>query len=121
MLFSWYFLRVKISDKDEIKEQNIIQLYDTQNIFFEASTVIKMSLFNLFKSKHSNFGITDYNKYSKNEEFVTDVLSFYEGFSSHIEVVNLKCKLKYIWIGTALLILSLIIISKKYYKYKLTN
>ena len=55
-----------------------------------------MSLFNLFKSKHSNFGITDYNKYSKNEEFVTDVLSFYEGFSSHIEVVNLKCKLKYI-------------------------
>ena len=87
MLFYWYFLRAKISNKDEIKEQNIIQFYDTQSIFFEASKVIKMSLFSLFKSKHSNFGIKDYNSYSKNEEFETDVLSFYEGFSSHIEVV----------------------------------
>ena len=34
MLFSWYFLRVKISDKDEIKEQNIIRLYEIQSIFF---------------------------------------------------------------------------------------
>ena len=74
MLFSWYFLRAKISDKDGIKEQNIIQLFDTQSIFFEASKVVKMSLFNLFKSKHSNFGIKDYNSYLKKEEFETDVL-----------------------------------------------
>ena len=93
MLFSWYFLRAKISDKDDIKEQNIVQFFDTQSIFSEASKVVKMSLFNLFKSKHSNFGITDYNSYSKKEEFETDVISFYESCSSHIEIVNLKYNL----------------------------
>ena len=87
MLFSWYSLRAKISDKDEIKEQNIIQLFDTQNIFIEASKVVKMSLFNLFKSKNSNFGVKDCNNYLKKEEFETDVLNFYESCSSHIEIV----------------------------------
>ena len=87
MLFSWYFLRAKISDKEGIKEQNIIQLSDTQSIFFEASKVVKMSLFNLLKSKHSNFRFKDDNSYLKKEEFETDVLSFYESCSSHIEII----------------------------------
>ena len=49
---------------------------------------------NLFKSKYSDFGINEYNKYSKKEELEADALNFYESFSSHIEVVSLKCKLK---------------------------
>ena len=87
MLFSWYFLRAKISDKNEIKEKNIIQLNDTHSIFFEASKVVEMSLFNLLKNRYSNFGIKEYNSYSNNKEFGTDMLNFYEGCSSHIEIV----------------------------------
>ena len=46
-----------------------------------------MSLFNLLKSKHSNFRFKDDNSYLKKEEFETDVLSFYESCSSHIEII----------------------------------
>ena len=88
MLFSWYFLKVRISDKEGIKEQNVIQLYDTKNIFSKASKIVKMSLYSLFKSKHSNFEIKEYNKYSKKEEFEANALKFYESCSSHIEVVR---------------------------------
>ena len=56
-------------------------------------------VFSLFKSKHSNFGIKDYNSYLKKEGFETDVLSFYESCSSHIEVVNLKYNLNNIGLG----------------------
>ena len=46
-----------------------------------------MSLFNLLKSKHSNFRFKDDNSSLKKEEFETDVLSFYESCSSHIEII----------------------------------
>ena len=87
MLFEWYYLKAKISDKDEIIELNVIQIYDNENILNEAGRVVMMSLFKLCKNRSSNFTIKDYKRYSRKDEFETNVQNFFEGLSSHIEIL----------------------------------
>ena len=87
MLFEWYYLRAKISDKDEVEELNIIQSYDNKSTFDEIWRVANMSLFRLFRNKLYDFNFKVYEKYFKKEDFKENTLKFFEGHCSHIEIL----------------------------------
>ena len=96
MLFEWYYLRVKISDENEIVQKNIIQFYDNESTVDKFYRVASMSFFkiqNLFKNKSSNLSIKECRNHLKSNNFEKNAKSFLESCSSHIEIlvpINLK-------------------------------
>ena len=96
MLFEWYYLRAKISEENEIQQQNIIQLYDIESTIDKFYRVAKMSIFRFkkcFKNKYSNLSIKEYNNYLMKNSFEKNAKYFIESHSSHIEIL-VPCSLK---------------------------
>ena len=90
MLFEWYYLRTKISKENEIEKQNIIQLYDNENIFDKLFREAKLNFFKiakLFKKRSPDINIDEYKHHFKEDSFKTDAMNFYESYSSHIEIL----------------------------------
>ena len=96
MLFEWYYLRAKISEENEIQQQNIIQLYDIESTIDKFYRVAKMRIFNLknsFKKESFNLSINEYNSYLMKNNFEKNAKNFFESHSSHIEIL-VPCILK---------------------------
>ena len=96
MLFEWYYLRTKISEENEIQQQNIIQLYDIDSKFDKFYRVAKMSfskLKHLFKKESFNLSIKEYNSYLMINNFEKNAKNFFESHISHIEIL-VPCSLK---------------------------
>ena len=90
MLFEWYFLRTKISKENEIEKQNIIQLYDNENVFDKLFREAKLNFFKiakLFKKRSPDINIDEYKHHFNEDSFKTDAMNFYESYSSHIEIL----------------------------------
>ena len=89
-------MRAKISEENEIVQQNIIQLYDIESTIDKFYRVAKMSIFRLkkcFKNKYSNLSIKEYNNYLMKNNFEKNAKYFIESHSSHIEIL-VPCSLK---------------------------
>ena len=89
-------MRAKISEENEIVQQNIIQIYDNESRANKFYRVAKMSLFRLkkcFKNKSSNLSIKEYNNYLMKNNFEKNAKFFIESHSSHIEIL-VPCSLK---------------------------
>ena len=88
MLFEWYSLRSRISDKDEIKEYNVIQIQDNEGTFSEFSReILKNTLSKYLKCRCWRSNIEKYKKDMNKDKFKKNALKFYEGLNSHIEIL----------------------------------
>ena len=89
-------MRAKISEENEIQQQNIIQLYDIDSKFDKFYRVAKMSfskLKHLFKKESFNLSIKEYNSYLMINNFEKNAKNFFESHISHIEIL-VPCSLK---------------------------
>ena len=90
MLFEWFFLRTKISEENEIVQQNIIQISENENFFDKLFREAKLNFFKiarLFKKRSPDINIDEYKHHFKEDSFKADAMNFYESYSSHIEIL----------------------------------